>query len=392
MPKNQNYNHTQKLGRKKSSTNKKAPSLLLFPQKKSLLKSLTRRKTLSWLGLTGLGMGVELIAQKWLNFSKNTKMQVYNKETLDLARSNFLLTSNVRSVKTNKQVKDEYEFEVVTVNSSGEKVKLVSKKANYFRDDLRNGISLDMVSIPGGSFMMGTEDQEIERLVKKFDWEGFRREKPQHQVKIKPFFMGKYPITQKQWKVIASFPKVNHFLLPDPSRFKDDNLPVENVSWFDAIEFCQRLSLMTGKKYRLPTEAEWEYACRSGTTTPFHFGETITEDLANYDASQIYGNEPKAEEYRTKTTPVGSFPPNAFGLYDMHGNIWEWCEDDWHDNYNGAPSNGSANLSRTSKTKVVRGGSWDNFSRDCRSACRFNSNPFFRYNSIIGFRVACVAG
>ena len=133
---------------------------------------------------------------------------------------------------------------------------------------------------------------------------------------------------------------------------------------------------------------EWEYACRSLTTTPFHFGETITGDLANYRANQIYANEPKGE-YREKTTPVGSFPPNDFGLYDMHGNVWEWCEDDVHDNYEGAPTDGSAWLSADSNVKVIRGGSWCYNPRLCRSAFRFYDSRALR-NSYFGFRVACV--
>ncbi len=130
-------------------------------------------------------------------------------------------------------------------------------------------------------------------------------------------------------------------LAPDPSRFKGDNRPVDQVSWADAQEFCKRLSVKTGKDYCLPSEAEWEYACRAGTTTPFHFGETITTELANYDGNSTYNNGPKGE-YREETTDVGLFPANDWGLYDMHGSLWEWCEDDYHSDYNGAPDDGSA--------------------------------------------------
>jgi formylglycine-generating enzyme required for sulfatase activity len=252
-----------------------------------------------------------------------------------------------------------------------------------------------MVSIPGGKFLMGTEDEEIERLVKKFNWEGFRREKPQHEVTVQPFLMGKYPVTQAQWREIASFPKVERDLKPDPSyfKFKGDERPVEQVSWYDAVEFCQRLSKQTGKEYRLPTEAEWEYACRAGTTTLFHFGETITSELANYRASETYANEPKGE-YREQTTPVGSFPPNAFGLYDMHGNVWEWCADNWHDNYEGAPTDGSAwTEGGDDNRSPLRGGFWYIYPNYCRSAFRSNVigvRGFILIN--VGFRVVCVAG
>jgi formylglycine-generating enzyme required for sulfatase activity len=171
----------------------------------------------------------------------------------------------------------------------------------------------------------------IERLAQKFNSDWFRKEKPQHQVTVQPFSMGKFQVTQVQWKAVATLTKVNRDLKPEPSKFKGDNRPVEQVSWYDAIEFCDRLSRKTGKPYRLPSEAEWEYACRAGTTTPFHFGETITSELANYNANYTYGAGVKGI-YREQTTPVGSFGvANSFGLYDMHGQVWEWCADHWHD-------------------------------------------------------------
>ena len=152
--------------------------------------------------------------------------------------------------------------------------------------------------------------------------------------------MSKYPITQEQWRSVAGLPQVKRELKLDPSRFKGDILPVEQVSWLDALEFCRRLSNQAGREYRLPSESEWEYACRAGTTTPFHYGETITTELVNYNGEYPYCDAPKGEN-RKKTTPVGQFPANAFGLYDMHGNVWEWCADDWHDSYEGAPKDGS---------------------------------------------------
>lgn len=288
----------------------------------------------------------------------------------------------------------ESEFDVVTVSLEkeragifgfGSKVKVNKNsspgQAQYFTEDLGNVVGLDMVYIPGGSFMMGSPDKE-----RKSDWSK-EKESPQHKVTVQPFFMGKFQITQAQWRAIASLPKVKVDLKPEPSNFKGDELPVEQVSWDDAVEFCQRLSNATGKEYRLPSEAEWEYACRAGTITPFHFGETITGELANYDASRTYANEAEGE-YRKKTTPVGSFRPNAFGLYDVHGNVWEWCEDDWHDNYNGAPTDGSAWTSGASSIKVIRGGSWDLSPVVCRSATRILNVPEFDYN-LVGFRVVC---
>jgi formylglycine-generating enzyme required for sulfatase activity len=182
---------------------------------------------------------------------------------------------------------------------------------------------------------------------------------------------------------------------------------VERVNWYDAIEFCARLSKLRGREYRLPSEAEWEYACRAGTTTPFHFGETITGELANYNARKTYAGEAEGED-RGQTTPVGQFPPNAFGLYDMHGNVWEWCLDPWHENYQGEPprdgsvwdednnNNRYQNLLSSTKElltdkqyRALRGGSWINHPRLCRSASRSGYNPDSRYYINYGFRVVC---
>ena len=250
-----------------------------------------------------------------------------------------------------------------------------------------------MAEIPGGKFLMGTEDREIKRLCKKYDREWFKWEGPQHEVTIQAFYMSKYPITQAQWREIASRQdlKVERDLDPDPSYFKGDDRPVERVNYWDAVEFCQRLSKLTGREYRLPSEAEWEYACRAGTTTPFYFGETITSELANYDASYTYAEEAKGQ-YRGKTTPVEQFPPNAFGLYDMHGNLWEWCADTWHDNYEGAPTDGSAWIEGGDNTRSpLRGGSWNDNPLFCRSANRVgNRRGLSARNG--GFRVVCGAG
>jgi len=289
-------------------------------------------------------------------------------------------------------------FETVTFDYRGEIIEPESKTARYYTEDLGNGITLDMVAIPGGTFMMGTEDEEIERLVKNFNWEGFRRERPQHQVTVPPFFMGKYPVTQAQWRAIATRTdlKVEKDLDLKPAYFKDrpdsDHRPVEQVNWYDAVEFCARLSKLTRREYRLPSEAEWEYACRAGTTTPFYFGETITGELANYNASYTYAGEAKGE-YRGETTPVGQFSPNAFGLYDMHGNVWEWCADTWHDNYQGAPADGSAwTKGDNDNRSLLRGGSWYCDPSRCRSAYRlYYGRRDIDYDDY-GFRVVCGAG
>jgi len=268
-----------------------------------------------------------------------------------------------------------FEFETVTVDKTGTIVNQENHQAKYFKEDLGNGITLEMVQIPGGSFMMGSPASEKGRD---------NNESPQHQVNVPGFSMGKFVVTQEQYQQIMG---------NNPSDFSGAKRPVERVSWNDAVEFCQKLSQKTGREYRLPSEAEWEYACRAETTTPFHFGETITTDLANYDGNYTYASEPKGK-YLGRTTDVGSFPPNAFGLYDMHGNVWEWCQDDWHENYIDAPKDGSVWTSQSGNFKRLRGGSWIDIPQNCRSAYR---NDYLRVerdnlNSLIGFRVVCVVG
>jgi len=325
-----------------------------------------------------------------------------------------LLSQNLRN----------FSFETPTVNRRGEIIKTTTHTANCFTETLPNNVDLDMVSIPGGTFTMGSPKNEKD---------SHYNERPQHNVKVPPFFMGKYSITQGQWKVIATRTdlKVKIDLKEDPSYFKkpyqdqDREIdrwlrPVERVNWYEAVEFCQRLSKLTGRDYRLPSEAQWEYACRAMTEPldlakgesypPFYFGETLTDKLANYNASRTYASEPEGENGK-ETTPVGQFPPNAFGLYDLHGNVWEWCMDDWHDNYENAPSDGSAwldnnqeenldaenSLESTEKDEnnpysVMRGGSWGFIPLSCRSA--FRNYYCRRLNRIyyLGFRVVCVFG
>jgi formylglycine-generating enzyme required for sulfatase activity len=268
-------------------------------------------------------------------------------------------------------------FDVVTVNAKGEIVDREQRQAQYLTEDLGNGVTLDTIAIPDGTFIMGASEAE-------FSSED--SERPLHQVTIQPFFMGKYLITQEQWQVVATFEPVNCKLDPAPSRFKTSDRPVETISWYEAVEFCDRLSKHTGRTYRLPSEAEWEYACRANTTTPFHFGETIATDIVNYNGVYTYSDSPQGK-YRGETTPVGSFGvANAFGLYDMHGLLWEWCADSWHENYEGAPTDGSAWLNSDNNRVVLRGGSWDFTPWFCRSAFRFHLEPQDKGNNI-GFRV-----
>ncbi|NES64409.1 MAG: SUMF1/EgtB/PvdO family nonheme iron enzyme [Okeania sp. SIO2D1] len=243
-------------------------------------------------------------------------------------------------------------FTTVTVNRRGEEISSGEGQAEVMTEDLGNGVSLEMVKIPAGRFLMGSPETEAERI----DWES-----PQQNVDVPEFFMGKYPVTQEQWEAVMG---------NNPSKFKGASRPVDTVSWNDATEFCQKLSDRTGKKYSLPSESQWEYACRARTTTPFYFGETITSELANYRGEFTYADQPPGE-YRKETTDVGIFPPNVFGLYDMHGNVWEFCQDVWHENYNGAPNDGSAwETGINSDYRLLRGGCWDYYSRNCRSARR----------------------
>ncbi|BAY81314.1 hypothetical protein NIES267_07900 [Calothrix parasitica NIES-267] len=329
-------------------------------------------------------------------------------------------------------------IEAVSVNSSGEIIqsqqhliksfgenldKILQRQLyqkqlpqQYFLKEFGNYKTLEMVYIKGGTFMMGSPKAENNRE---------SHERPQHLVTVKPFFLGKYPVTQAQWRAVALLPKVYRELNPKPCDFTGKNRPVYHVTWYEAVEFCSRLSKATGKKYGLPSETEWEYACRAGTTTPqrgssvapggnphdradspFHYGETITGELANYGAIRTYADEPKGE-YREKTIPVGQFPPNAFGLYDMHGNVWEWCQDNWHDNYVGAPTDGSSWITKpwnvifgSPFTRVVRSGSWFGLPHWCCCAQRFSHDNEFNLipsftddrhhiKSELGFRIAC---
>jgi len=248
-------------------------------------------------------------------------------------------------------------------------------------EELAEGVAITMVQIPAGEFLMGSPQREAARA---------EDESPQHQVKLRSFFLGQTPVTQAQWKVVAGWRKVDRDLDPDPSAFKGASRPVECVSWEEAMEFCQRLRQRVGRSYSLPSEAQWEYACRAGTMTPFAFGETLTTDLANYYGNYTYGSGPKGR-YREETSEVGRYPANAWGLQDMHGNVWEWCLDIWHDSYNGAPSDGSAwgSMSDKSSSRLLRGGSWDTLPLFCRSACRFRALPGNR-SSYWGFRVCCL--
>jgi len=298
-------------------------------------------------------------------------------------------------------------FDTAAVDGKGARLATPKATAAVFTEPLTADAGLDMVAVRGGEFVMGSPLYEPERRA---------NEGPQHLVKlVDPFFLGASPVTQAQWAavVMAHPEKIARGLDPFPAFFKSPNLPVESISWNEADEFCRRLAEITGRAYRLPTEAEWEYACRAGSAAPFNVGPTITTDLANYCgtggavcgesdgqsvASNVYAgvaygsgayDQGPTGIFRGKTTAAGTFPPNRFGLYDMHGNVWEHCLDAWSRNYADASPTGAANLAGGGE-RVLRGGSWSHNPAICRSAYR---DPFQPDNpgwpGRVGLRVAC---
>ncbi len=299
-------------------------------------------------------------------------------------------------------------FDFASVDEKGRRKRPQHAAAMIFSDDLRAGNTLEMVAIPGGSFTMGSPDDEVERLPD---------EGPQHHVILAPFFIGAAPITQAQWlAVVMAHPaRMQHDLNPSPSYFRNIDLPVESITWYEADEYCRRLAALTGRGYRLPSEAEWEYACRAGTTDPFNVGPTITTDLANYCGTGgavcgdsngqsvasdyyngvkygagAYGQGPTGV-FRGTTTRAGTFPPNRFGLYDMHGNVWEFCLDVATASYDVAARDGSAYLAGAAgSNRILRGGSWSHNPAICRSAYRDWVAPDDPgWQGRIGLRVVC---
>ena len=288
-----------------------------------------------------------------------------------------------------------------------------SPQVRGFLEPLKKSLDLHLVEIPVGSFLMGSPSSEEGRS---------EDEGPQHEVKLESFFLGRTPITQAQWREVALWQegpgeRWGQPLHPTPSRCQGDkggllageantdNRPVETVSWLDAMEFCSRLSQRSGRTYTLPSESQWEYACRAGTTTPFHYGETLSAEQANYNAT-VFNGRGRQGKSPLQTTMVSSFAANAWGLHDMHGNVWEWCADHWHARYDlgqqKAPGDGSPWLDATEAGKVgmggesadqhsrvLRGGSWISNPVLCRSASRFSLNPANAY-PYIGFRVCCL--
>ena len=299
-------------------------------------------------------------------------------------------------------------FDFATVDEKGGHLAMQKGTASVFTEPLSSDVGVMMVSIPEGSFVMGSPQSEPERRA---------NEGPQRHVRLRTFFIGSSPVTQRQWAAVVANPKASSLrtLDPDPSFFKGADLPVETISWNEAAEFCRRVGELTGRDYRLPTEAEWEYACRAGSTGPFSFGPTITPQLANYCGvggavcgdsnggsiasdeydgatyhSGAYGQGPVGI-FRGTTTVAGTFPPNRFGLYDMHGDVWEYCQDVATPNYSQALSDGSAYVSGDGD-RILRGGSWSHNPAICRAAYRDQIAPDNRgWQGRIGLRLACSA-
>ena len=332
-----------------------------------------RRKVIQTIGLLGGGFIAAILGQRILQGASNESSS--GSDALDISdagtpEANVIESTPKNSSSNGAIALKSFEFEVLTVDGKGDITNRQSLSAKYFAEDLGNGVSLEMIEIPEGDFLMGSPPDEKGRE---------ENESPQHKVTLKPFFMGKFAVTQAQYQAIMG---------KNPSVFKRNKHPVESVNWNDATEFCQKLTEKTGKTYRLPSEAEWEYACRSGTSTPLHFGETISTNLANYNGNSTYAGGPRGQ-YRNQTTEVGTFSPNAFGLYDMHGNVWEWCEDALHKSYNNAPNDGRAWIENSdNRFRVLRGGSWYSEPAECRSANRY-SFFFTSYFNYFGFRVVC---
>ncbi|HPN32614.1 MAG TPA: formylglycine-generating enzyme family protein [bacterium] len=247
---------------------------------------------------------------------------------------------------------------------------IISCSNNVEKIDMGNGVFLEMVKIKAGSYMRGMPPKEIEMLNKK-DRLAIFSEFKQHKVTLtKDFYMGKYEVTQAQWEAVMA---------NNPSYFKGENLPVENVSWNDCHEFIEKLNRLTGKKFRLPTEAEWEYAARGGNKSKgyIYSGSNNVDEVAEYE-----GNNDKS------TKPVGGRKPNELGIYDMSGNVWEWCQD-WYEPYSTIHQTDPEGA-KTGSGRVLRGGSCYYYDVHCRVAHRYYLryyDPSARY-SYVGFRLA----
>jgi len=348
---------------RKNSENKHGLTLIM----PTLNKPITRRNLIKTAGFTGTGLFLAIVSKSLLNSPSNTTNRI-NSQPLKV--ESIIEQSTLNS--------NNFSFEVITVSHEAREIDRFVQEAQSFREDLGNNTTLEMVILPKGKFSMGSPQNERFRK---------SNESPQHLVEIQSFALSKFQITQAQWRAVAALPKIKYDLDPNPSYFKGDLKPADRISWYDAIEFAARLSQKTQRKYRLPSEAEWEYACRARTNTPFNFGHTISGDLANYNTNYFYANEPQSD-FRNGTIEVGSFAPNAFGLYDMHGNVFEWCADTWSNDYYHTPVDGSPHENGDRNFRVLRGGSWFGDAISSRSANREKDLPDLQYQTV-GLRLAC---
>jgi formylglycine-generating enzyme required for sulfatase activity len=275
------------------------------------------------------------------------------------------------------------EFQTVDLTPEGNIInpRILKSEVVAIELDREKGIVLELVRIPGGEFRMGSPESEAGRLPNE----------KLHEVAVPEFYLGRYEVTRRQWAFVAALPKVRDDLPPNPSQpeaprgrrsprapqdnVNTDSLPVENVTWSQAVEFCRRLQAVTGKRFRLPTEAEWEYACRAGSTKPFAFGDTLTTRVANINGEVPYGAA-KVTPTAGRLLPVGSLGiANAFGLFDMHGNVWEWCQDAFIEDYDNAPTDGSAYDVVNPIYRVRRGGAAMYKAELSRCAMRGRAEP-----------------
>ena len=347
------------------------------------------------------------LRQRFARPIRLTRRQTLGIAALAVAGTGAVIAPSIRKLLTRPPLRT-VTFDVIGVDDKGVRNPPEKYTATAFTEALGTSGSLDMVAIPAASFTMGSPTDEPERRP---------NEGPQHHVSLASFFIGASPVTQAQWSAVVSLhpARIRRDLDPNPSFFRGIDLPVESITWNQAEEFCLRLAALTGHPYRLPSEAEWEFACRAGTPTPFNSGPTITTELANYCgtggavcggsdsrsiASDVYGGMHYGSGaygrgptgiFRGATTRPGTFPPNRFGLNDMHGNVWEYCLDKASENYADVPRDGSAKLEgpRDSE-RILRGGSWSHNPAICRSAYRDSISPEETgWQGRIGLRVVC---
>jgi formylglycine-generating enzyme required for sulfatase activity len=305
------------------------------------------------------------VLRPYLEYSK--KIEEYKQTLLEAIAEEFpfskAMQEDLREYELHLGLREKDILEIIAkIIKPKEQAMIRAKQEQELTLDLGQGMILELVRIPSGKFMMGSDEYDSE--------------KPIHEVTVPAFLMGKYAVTNAQWEAVMGTKPAEKYDV----KFQGKNQPVVGVSWNNCVEFCRKLSITSGENIRLPSEAEWEYACWTGTQTKYHFGN---------DENQLVSYAWYSNNSGGQTHPVGKKSPNQFGLYDMHGNVWEWCSDRWHENYNGAPIDASSWDSGTENNRVLRGGSWNRSARHCRSGFRVRGNAEIEYD-FFGFRVACL--